>query len=248
MTVKLKRMTSARPPVAVLAALSLEAESLAAHLKPSTRQTPQLTLWEGELEGKPVVLVLTGVGKVAAARATQFVCDRLAPRSIVNIGLAGGIESGGRQGRVIIASGALQHDYDARPIASARGVMPDLRMSVFPADAGIAAGLLRAAERSVPEPGLVRSGLVLTGDQIITTRQVRDRALAEFPEGSCFDMETAAVAQVAHLNGIPWGAVRITSDAADESFDMNEVLSFGMGTASDLFDRIVRAFLTGESR
>jgi nucleoside phosphorylase len=56
-------------------------------------------------------------------------------------------------------------------------------------------------------------------------------------------METAAVAQVAHLNEVPWGAVRITSDAADESFDVKEVLGFGLETASDLFARIVRAFL-----
>jgi adenosylhomocysteine nucleosidase len=189
------------------------------------------------------VLVLTGVGKVAAARATQLVCDRFAPSAILNIGLAGGIESGGRRGGVIIASGAVQHDYDARPIAPARGVMPDLQVSVFPADPGIAACLVRAAERTVEAPGLVRSGLILTGDQIITSREVRDRTLAEFPAGACFDMETGAVAQVAHLNGIPWGAVRITSDAADESFDVKEVLGFGLETASDMLARIVRAFL-----
>jgi adenosylhomocysteine nucleosidase len=235
-------MTSARRRVAVLAALSLEAEALAAHLKPSVRTSPRLAIWEGDLEGEPVVLLLTGVGKVAAALAAQFVCDLLVPRSIVNIGLAGGIGSGDRRGRVIIASGAVQHDYDARPIAPARGVMPGLDMSVFPADPAIAAALVRAAEKTVDGPGILRSGLVLTGDQIITSREVRDRTLAEFPEGACFDMETAAVAQVAHANGIPWGAVRITSDAADESFDMKEVLGFGAGTASDLFDRIVRAF------
>jgi len=245
MTVKLKSMTSARPPVAVLAALALEAEALAAHLEPSAQTAPGLAIWEGELEGVPLVLVLTGVGKVAAARATQLACDRFAPRSILNIGLAGGIESGGRPGRVVIASGAVQHDYDARPIASARGVIPDLHMSVFPADPGIGAALVRAAERSVQDPGLLRSGLILTGDQIITSREVRDRTLAEFPGGACFDMETAAVAQVAYVNGIPWGAVRITSDAADESFDMKEVLGFGAGSAAGLFDRIVRSFLAG---
>jgi adenosylhomocysteine nucleosidase len=144
---------------------------------------------------------------------------------------------------VIVASGALQHDYDARPIAPTRGVMPGLGLSVFPADPGVAAALVRAAEKVVAEPGSVRSGVVLTGDQIITTRQARDRTLAEFPGGACFDMETAAVAQVAHLNGVPWGAVRITSDAADESFDMKAVLGFGADMASDVLARIVHAFL-----
>src|SRR5579859_2669866 len=69
MTVKLRGMTSARPPVAVLAALRHEAEVLAARLSPSRQPSPRLAIWEGELEGEPVVLVLTGVGKVAGALA-----------------------------------------------------------------------------------------------------------------------------------------------------------------------------------
>ncbi len=92
---------------------------------------------------------------------------------------------------------------------------------------------------------LVRTGLVLTGDQIIASRAVRDDILRDFPEGACFDMETAAVAQVAHMNGVPWGGVRITSDSADESFSMTEVLAYGAHTASELFERIVRALVAG---
>ena len=56
-------------------------------------------------------------------------------------------------------------------------------------------------------------------------------------------METAAIAQVALQNGIPWAAVRMTSDAADESFNLDEVIGFGVKTAADVFDQIIRAFL-----
>jgi nucleoside phosphorylase len=56
-------------------------------------------------------------------------------------------------------------------------------------------------------------------------------------------METGAIAQVARQNGVPWAALRMTSDAADESFDIEEVVGFGINTASDLFDRAVRALL-----
>jgi hypothetical protein len=35
----------------------------------------------------------------------------------------------------------------------------------------------------------------------------------------------------------------MTSDAADESFDLNAVLGFGVNTAADLFDQILTAFL-----
>jgi nucleoside phosphorylase len=56
-------------------------------------------------------------------------------------------------------------------------------------------------------------------------------------------METAAIAQVARQNGVPWAALRMTSDAADETFNLEEVVRFGIDTAADLFDQVVRAVL-----
>jgi hypothetical protein len=35
----------------------------------------------------------------------------------------------------------------------------------------------------------------------------------------------------------------MTSDAADESFKLDEVLGFGIDTAASLFERVVRALL-----
>ena len=72
---------------------------------------------------------------------------------------------------------------------------------------------------------------------------MRDGILRAFPQGSCFDMETAAVAQVALANGVPWGGLRITSDAADESFKLDAVLGFGRSTASELFAQIIEAMV-----
>jgi adenosylhomocysteine nucleosidase len=99
--------------------------------------------------------------------------------------------------------------------------------------------LLIAAKRAVENPRIVRTGLVLTGDQIVASRAVRDALSREFPDGVCVDMETAAIAQVAHQNGLPWGAVRVTSDSADETFNLDEVIDFGAQTAGELFARIV---------
>jgi len=180
---------------------------------------------------------------VSAAMAAQFMCDAFGPESLLVVGLAGGIESDGQPGRLIVASGALQHDVDARPFTDAKGMVPSLGKTVFPADPTLSEKLRHAAERVVDNPQIVRSGVVLTGDQIVTSRVVRDGLLAEFPGGACFDMETAAIAQVAHQNGIPWAALRITSDAADETFNLQDVLGFSVDTAADLFDQIVRAFL-----
>jgi len=192
----------------------------------------------GLQSGDRLEVIVCGVGKVAAAIAAQRACDVLAPRSLISIGLAGGVESESEPGRLIVASAAVQHDFDARPLAPARGG------TVYTANADVAERLSRAAESVVEDSRLIRSGVILTGDQIIQSRAVRDAILADFPDGACFDMETAAVAQVAHANKVPWGAVRVTSDSADENFNLDAVLGFGAKTASELFARILEAFVT----
>jgi adenosylhomocysteine nucleosidase len=175
---------------------------------------------------------------VAAALAAQFACDVFQPRAAIVFGLAGATASGVPPGQLIVASGALQHDVDARPLTNARGTIPSLGIAVLPADPMWSEKLGQATENQ-------RIGLILTGDQIVTSREVRDRLMRDFPEGACFDMETAAIAQVALQNGIPWAALRMTSDAADESFNLDEVIGFGINTAADLFDQVIAALLKG---
>jgi adenosylhomocysteine nucleosidase len=154
------------------------------------------------------------------------------------MGLAGAIRGEGSRGQVVVATGAVQHDMDGRPLTAARGTVPGIDISVFSSDAPLTGKLIVAAKRAVDNPRIVHSGLVLTGDQIVTTRAVRDGLARDFPDGACIDMETAAVAQVAHQNGLPWGAVRVTSDSADEAFDLQDVIDFGVNTAGELFARI----------
>ena len=151
---------------------------------------------------------------------------------------AGGVEDDVRPGQVIIASGAAQHDIDARPLTDAKGVIPGLGLSIIRADSAVAEKLLLAARFESKD---ARLGLVLTGDRIITARAVRDGLVRDFPDGACIDMETAAVAQVAHQNGLPWSAVRVISDFADEAFDLRGVIGFGTSTAANLFESIIQA-------
>jgi adenosylhomocysteine nucleosidase len=230
-------------PVAILVALEVEAKALVQRLAPSTIASPRLSIWEGLIEGTPVVLVITGVGKVSAALAAQFICDGYDPGSVLVIGLAGATDGDGQRGELVVASGALQHDMDARPFTDAKGVIPSLSRTVLASDPTLSERLRNATNSVVDDRRIVRSGVVLTGDQVVTSRVIRDGLLADFPNGACLDMETAAIAQVAHQNGIPWAAVRMISDAADERFDVGEVLGFGVDVAADLFDQIVRAFL-----
>ena len=221
-------------PVAVLAALEQEANALVRRMPRSESVGPRLSVWDG---GGLVVLV-SGVGKVAAAMAAQYACDVFKPRCLISIGLAGGVEDGARPGQVIVATGAVQHDMDGRPLTEAVGVIPGLGLSIITADTAVAEKLLLAARFESKD---ARTGLILTGDRIVTSRSVRDALRRDFPDGACIDMETAAVAQVAHQNALPWSALRVLSDSADETFDLRGVIGFGVSTAATLFESIIQS-------
>jgi adenosylhomocysteine nucleosidase len=224
-------------PVIVIAALEQEAHALVRRMPRSESVGPRLSIWEGG----GLVAMVAGVGKVAAAMAAQYACDVFKPRCLIAIGLAGGIEDGARPGQVIVATGAVQHDIDGRPLTDAKGVIPGLGLSILPADPALAEKLLMAARFESKD---ARSGLVLTGDQIVTSRAIRDSLVSDFPEAACIDMETAAVAQVAYQNGLPWSALRVLSDSADETFDLRGVIGFGVSTAANLFESIIQSVHT----
>jgi adenosylhomocysteine nucleosidase len=223
-----------RRPVAVIAALEEEAHALVGRMPRSETVGPRLAIWEGG----GLVIIVGGVGKVAAAMAAQFACDVFRPRCIVAMGIAGALEDNARPGQVIIANGAAQHDFDGRPLTPARGIIPGLEVAVIHADSAVTEKLLIAARL---ESKHARAGLVLSGDQIITSAKVRDALAHEFADALCVDMETAAIAQVAHQNRVPWSGLRVTSDSADETFDLRGVLGFGVSTAADLFERIIQS-------
>src|SRR2546428_11860657 len=97
-------------PVTVIATLEQEAHALVRRMPRSESVGPRLSIWES---GGLVVMV-AGVGKVAAAMAAQYACDVFKPRCLIAIGLAGGVDDDVRPGQVIVASGAAQTDVYAR--------------------------------------------------------------------------------------------------------------------------------------
>ena len=187
--------------------------------------------WQGHWQGRPVVAVLSRIGKVAAATTATVLIERFGVDRIVFTGVAGGIGPGVRVGDVVLAETLVQHDMDASPLFP-RWEMPGYGRSRFDADPVLVQVLHEAAKDAVTwlpklldaqtmaELGLhrphVHQGEIITGDRFISTAADSDALRAAFPEAWAVDMETAAVAQVCHDHGVPFGAVRVVSDRADE--------------------------------
>ncbi len=219
-----------RPRIVVLTAMELEARALAVRLGGLSVETAGgLRTASGELAGVDVDVTVTGIGKVAAARAAQRLLVDHADALLV-AGISGSLDAAAAMDAIVVAEAAAQHDLDVRPLAAAPGVVPELGEAIFPAAADWRAHLAEAARGAAAQQGWpagVVEGLVVSGDAIIRSEAQRAPIDEHFPSAIAVDMETAAIAHVARLEGVAWGAVRTISDGADDSLEVAEVLAHG---------------------
>ncbi len=174
---------------------------------------------EGVLEGREVVVVKSGIGKVNAAICAQILADEFQVDAILNTGIAGSLRAEVNIGDVVISTDALHHDMDASGFGYPLGQIPQMHHFAFAADANLRALAKRVCEKENPGIG-VFEGRVLSGDQFVSDRAVKARLTSLFG-GYCTEMEGAAIAQAAVLNNIPFVIVRAISDKADDSANMD---------------------------
>jgi adenosylhomocysteine nucleosidase len=191
------------------------------------------------LHGHAVVLVLSGIGKVAAATTTALLLDRFDVSAVLFTGVAGGLGNGVEVGDVVIGDALLQHDLDASPIFP-RWQVPLTGKSRFYADARWSDALARAAQAS---GHTVHRGLIVSGDRFVSTTAESAALRAALPDALAVEMEGAAVAQVCHDFTRPFAIMRTISDRADDSAP-RDFSRFVAEVASGLTRRIVRAALT----
>lgn len=218
---------------AIMAAMPEELQALLDRMPDEERQRHGgREFWLGHLEGRDVVVVLSRIGKVAAATTAALLAERFGASQLVFTGVAGGLADDVQVGDVVIGRRFIQHDFDASPIFP-RYEVPYYGRAVFDADEAISARLRAAAEAVLVEAarhlgetavanyGLLakrcHEGLVASGDRFVSTNAESRRLRQELPEALAVEMEGAAVAQVCHDLGIPFGMVRTISDRADDS-------------------------------
>ena len=175
----------------------------------------------GRLDGHDVILVRSGIGKVAAATTTAVLLDAYDASALLFTGVAGGLGEGVRVGDIVVATTLLQHDMNAEPLFP-RWEVPLTGRARFEADPAWTARLLQAgralaATDTHAHAAALHTGLVLSGDRFVATRAESDQLRALLPDALAVEMEGAAVAQVCHDFGRPFGIVRTVSDRADDA-------------------------------
>jgi adenosylhomocysteine nucleosidase len=188
--------------------------------------------WIGHWHGHEVVVVLSRIGKVAAATTATTLIERFDVTRMVFTGVAGGLAPHVQVGDVVVARDFIQHDMDASPLFP-RHQVPLTGMTRFPADTPLSDALAAAAplamqdmRASLPKAdwlnldlakAQVHQGLIASGDRFVSQTLESQALQRDLPEALAVEMECAAIAQVCHDYGVPLAAVRTISDRADDA-------------------------------
>lgn len=171
----------------------------------------------GMKSGKKCVVALSGVGKVAAAMATEHLIAEYQPGAVLFTGVGGALNETYQIGDVVLSKDCVQHDMDGRGLGFARGQVPYTTIRFIQADEA-----LLSLANSATIGHKIHCGRVLTGDQFIMDKHhLQYQYLFSELNGDAVDMEGAAMAYVCRMHNIPFLLIRTISDEANEHSPVN---------------------------
>ena len=199
-------------------------EEEVAHLKEAmqvekTVERAAMTFVKGKLDGKDVVVVRSGIGKVNAGICAQILADLFEVDTLINTGVAVSLDAALDIGDIVISTDAVQHDMDVSALGDPVGQIPRMDTFAFPADERLVQLAVQANEEANPDIHTF-TGRVVSGDQFVSDGAVKERLVTQF-QAKCTEMEGAAIAQAAYLNKISCVIIRAISDKADNSSTMD---------------------------
>ncbi len=210
--------------IGIIGAMESEVQNLIARMENVTyRDKAGRRFAVGTLSGKEVVVVQSGIGKVAAAITAQMLIDAFGVDGLLNTGMAGGLDPRLAVKDLVIATAALQHDFDITAFGHARGFLygeDDTKPTLFVADKELCAKARIAAAQVLPEGSKAIDGIVASGDIFVDDSALKAQLRDGFGAAAA-EMEGAAIAQTAEANGVPFVILRTISDLAEHQANVS---------------------------
>lgn len=148
--------------------------------------------------GKRCGIVICGVGKVNAALGAQIAIDELGAETVINIGVAGGLNGSLKVGEIYEISHAVQYDFDLTQInGTPIGTLDECKENYLPLDTLSLYPLKKLA----------------TGDRFNDSKQDY-KLLTEVLKADIRDMEGGAIAQACMHAKVKLRMFKVISDLA----------------------------------
>jgi adenosylhomocysteine nucleosidase len=154
------------------------------------------------MDGKAVVFLHGGWGKISAAATAQFCIDTWHPEVIINLGTCGGLARAITAGETLLVNETVSYDICERmgdPEEAIRFYSTKLDLSFI----------------MQPYPQPVQVGKLASADQDIDPKLVP--LLRDHYHVAAADWESGAIAWVAQHNAVPCLILRTVSDVVSES-------------------------------
>ena len=152
----------------------------------------------GTIGGEETAMVVAGVGKANAASAVQLAVGTLGADTILNAGVAGGLDPSMHAGELYQVSKAVEYDFDLSKVNNTSIGVPDERETPF---------------FEIAPAGFWPSAIVATGDRF--TDDENDFAFLRNEFGATVrDMELGAIAHAAFRAGVPVHSLKAITNVA----------------------------------
>ena len=187
----------------------------------------------GDMDGVPVALARSGIGKVNAAMTAALMIDHFHPSFLLFTGSAGALNPSLSPGDVVIGERTAEHDVGT---ITAQGMQHEATYGIngrnplfFPADPTLLKAAQMAAKSISLQPvdtGMgshiprIITGVIVTGDLFVAS-EAENSELRTYFHADATEEEGAAVAQVCWETRIPFLAIRSISDNANGQTPVN---------------------------
>lgn len=231
--------------------------ALASHLEKIEKNKREY--WHGDIHSHQVIITRCDPGKVNAVIAAQQMLDFFTPDVLFNMGSSGALAPNLEVGDLVVASDAIQHDFDLtgwgmKPgeiifdvvTKPETGQLGFTSRHAFGTDPKLAELAFETAQSvSLDEIGghapKVYKGRVISGDQFISSVEKAGQLFATH-NALAVDMEAAAIAHTCEINNVPFLCVRAMSDKADHSANVSftDFLVAATHNYGRVFDKLIQ--------
>ena len=186
-----------------------------------------------------VVVQKCGIGKVNAALGSQRMINEFHPDVIISSGGAGGNGDDVNVQDIVVSSQLAYHDVYC---GAAVGVSVYGQVQGLPARFEADPFLLRKSKELKESVFKIHTGLIVTGDWFVDSREKMREIIGHFPEAKAVDMESCAIAQTCYINKVPFISFRVISDVPLRDTNASQYHNFWETIADNSF-QMTRTFV-----
>ena len=192
-----------------------------------------------------VILQKSGIATVNAAIQTVEMIRQYKPDCIISSGCAGGNGDDINLQDVVVSSELTYHDVYCGAAIDDTTVYGQVQglPARYQADPYLLKKAMELSQISNFKSQIsIHSGLIVTGDWFVDSKEKMREIVGHFPEAKAVDMESCAIAQVCHIYNVPFISFRVISDIPLRDTDASMYHDFWSKVAENSFN-VTRTFI-----